>query len=68
MFLAEDSKQKLQSSGIFSKPIVTAILPATTFYAAEEYHQGYYKRHPAKFFPMRRPQVGPFHKKCVERA
>jgi len=44
--IAEESKQKLEESGKFSKPIVTEILPAETFYRAEEYHQDYYKKNP----------------------
>ncbi|MGM8366727.1 peptide-methionine (S)-S-oxide reductase MsrA [Virgibacillus sp. W0181] len=44
--IAEDSKQKLAESGRFSKPIVTSILPAQTFYKAEEAHQDYYKKQP----------------------
>ncbi|MBI5846815.1 MAG: peptide-methionine (R)-S-oxide reductase MsrB [Nitrospirae bacterium] len=47
--IAEASKQKLARSGIFSKPIVTEILPATTFYRAEEYHQDYYKKSAIKY-------------------
>lgn len=43
--LAEKSKQILQQSGIFSKNIVTPILPAETFYRANDYHQDYYKTH-----------------------
>ncbi|MDF2854521.1 MAG: methionine sulfoxide reductase [Neobacillus sp.] len=42
--LAEESKQALQESGRFTKPVVTPILPAKTFYRAEEYHQHYYKK------------------------
>ena len=39
---AERSLMELQDSGIFNKPIVTAILPLRPFYPAEEYHQQYY--------------------------
>lgn len=42
--LAEASKHALEESGRFSKPIVTEILPAVTFYPAEEYHQDFYKK------------------------
>ncbi|WP_316569580.1 peptide-methionine (R)-S-oxide reductase MsrB [Neobacillus sp. YIM B06451] len=42
--LAEESKQQLEESGRFNKPIVTDILPAKPFYRAEESHQHYYKK------------------------
>ncbi|WP_277677966.1 peptide-methionine (R)-S-oxide reductase MsrB [Gracilibacillus dipsosauri] len=42
--LAEASKQQLEASGKFTKPIVTDILPAKTFYPAEEKHQDYYRK------------------------
>lgn len=42
--LAEESKAELAASGKFDSPIATEIKPATMFYEAEEYHQGYYKR------------------------
>ena len=41
---AEVSKKALQESKLFSKPIATQILPAPTFYSAEEYHQNYHKK------------------------
>lgn len=47
--LAEESKKALEQSGRFDKPIVTAIRPAETFYRAEEYHQDFYKKNPARY-------------------
>ncbi|WP_077296568.1 peptide-methionine (S)-S-oxide reductase MsrA [Virgibacillus pantothenticus] len=47
--LAEASKRQLEQSGKFSKPIVTKILPATTFYPAEEYHQDFYQKNKAAY-------------------
>ena len=43
--VAEKSKQTLDSSGVFNNPIITQIVPAPIFYAAEEYHQKYFKKH-----------------------
>lgn len=42
--LAEESKQRLEESKRFSRPIVTEILPAQEFYEAEDYHQQYYEK------------------------
>jgi peptide-methionine (S)-S-oxide reductase len=38
---AEASKQQLEASGRSHRPVVTQIVPAETFYRAEEYHQQY---------------------------
>ncbi len=43
--MAQKSKEGLDSSGKFSKPIVTEIVPSPTFYKAEEYHQKYFQKH-----------------------
>ncbi len=47
--LAEESKKKLTSSGVFKQPIVTQVLDAPKFWEAEEYHQDYYKKNPIRY-------------------
>ena len=47
--LAQASKEKLAASGKFKSPIVTEIVPAGTFYRAEEYHQDYFKKQPFRY-------------------
>ncbi|KYH34022.1 peptide methionine sulfoxide reductase MsrA [Clostridium tepidiprofundi DSM 19306] len=46
---AKKSKKMLDESGRFPKPIVTKILPATTFYLTEEYHQDFYRKQPVEY-------------------
>ena len=53
-FLAEESKKRIITSGIFKGEIVTQILKAGKFWEAEEYHQDYYKKNPHRFFPYRK--------------
>lgn len=46
--LANDSKQQLIYSGRFQH-IATQVLPATSFYPAEEYHQEFYRKHSVQY-------------------
>lgn len=43
--IAQQSKEDLEKSGKFHKPIVTEIVPAPEFYKAEDYHQKYFQKH-----------------------
>lgn len=41
---AEASRERLDASGSYARPIATRIEPASTFWRAEEYHQRYLER------------------------
>ena len=47
--LAQKSRRELEISEIFDRPIVTLILPAVTFYLAEDHHQNYYTENPDSY-------------------
>jgi len=47
--LALESRNRLQESRKFAKPIVTEIRPAMEFYKAEDYHQDYYLNNPIRY-------------------
>ena len=47
--LSEESKKSIEASKPFPEAIATPILPASIFYAAEGYHQDYYKKNPIRY-------------------
>ena len=54
---------------MFQKPITTEIIPYSTFFKAEEYHQDYYKKNPIKYwFYSSRSGRAQFLKKTCQKA
>jgi peptide-methionine (S)-S-oxide reductase len=46
---ATASRAALEKSKPFKEPVVTEVLAASQFYAAEDYHQDYYKKNPVRY-------------------
>lgn len=46
--VAEELIRNLTVEDVFPAPIVTALEPAPVFYKAEDYHQEYFRNHPAQ--------------------
>ncbi|HEY5717279.1 MAG TPA: peptide-methionine (R)-S-oxide reductase MsrB [Motiliproteus sp.] len=46
---ADAAKAALNASGRYPEPVVIEIVPFERFYAAEDYHQDYYKKNPLRY-------------------
>ena len=59
----------LGSGKVYEDPIVTEVVPASTFYIAEDYHQEYFRRNPAQSYCafVVRPKVAKFRKHFLEK-
>lgn len=58
---------KLTAERLYDDPIVTEVVPASQFYAAEDYHQEYFRRNPAQPYCayVVRPKVAKFRKQFL---
>jgi peptide-methionine (S)-S-oxide reductase len=66
---ALDLIAELEAEEVWDGPIVTEVLPAPTFYPAEDYHQDYYARNPSQGYcqAVIRPKLAKFRKKWAEK-
>jgi peptide-methionine (S)-S-oxide reductase len=66
---AEAYKKQLEASHVYKNPIVTEITPASTFYAAEDYHQNYFELNPNQGYCQYviRPKVQKFKKQFASK-
>lgn len=51
---AERARDALVASGTWSDPVVTVFEPASAFWPAEDYHQGYFLTHPVFCHPRKK--------------
>lgn len=60
---------RLNTSGLYTKPVVTQVVPFSVFYPAEGYHQGYYDTHPDAFYitVVSKPKVETFKEKLADK-
>ena len=68
--VAEEVVRRLDGEKLWSSPIVTQVVPASTFYQAEDYHQEYFERvgasNPYCSYVIE-PKVAKFRKKFLDR-
>ena len=67
--VAEEVIAELTRGKLFRDPIVTEVVPSSTFYPAEDYHQEYFARNPRQPYCMAvvAPKVAKFRKHFLDR-
>jgi peptide-methionine (S)-S-oxide reductase len=67
--IAEEVIAELNAADLWGRPIVTEIVPLETFYAAEAYHQGYYRTNPNQGYcqAVVAPKVAKFRKHFLDK-
>ena len=67
--VAEDVIAAITKEKVFDDPIVTEVVPAATFYVAEDYHQEYFARNPTQGYCVAvvNPKVAKFRKLFAEK-
>ncbi len=66
---AEDAVEAFDEAQAYEDPIVTQLMPFTTFFPAEEYHQDYFARNPTQGYcrAVVSPKVAKFRSKWAPR-
>lgn len=67
--IAQRKIAELNAAGLWPAPIVTEVVPATIFYKAEDYHQGYFRDNPYQGYcqAVVAPKVLKFRKQFTQR-
>jgi peptide-methionine (S)-S-oxide reductase len=66
---AESAIANLKANRVYDDPIVTEVAPASKFYAAEHYHQEYFRRNPAQPYCsfVVRPKLAKFRRQFLQK-
>ncbi len=67
--VAEEVIAQLEEAGVWDDPIVTEVTPASVFYAAEDYHQEYFRRNRGQPYcqVLVAPKVAKFRKQHLDK-
>jgi peptide-methionine (S)-S-oxide reductase len=67
--VADEVIAELNAADLWGRPIVTEVVPLETFFAAEDYHQGYYRTNPSQGYcqAVVAPKVAKFRKHFLDK-